>query len=223
MLADPDVAAGAALFAEPARAAIHAALMGDRALPATELAAAARVAPSTASFHLARLVEAGLLAVERHGRHRYYRLADERAARVVEALALVAPQRRARGLREARVGEALRAARTCYDHVAGRVGVGVTDALRADGVLTADFALGPNAERWLERFGLELPSRSRRPLARACLDWSERRPHVAGALGAALATALVQRRWLQRSGESRALKVTAAGRRALQREFALRV
>ena len=128
---DADVAAAAALIGEPARAALLLALMEEDALPARELAARARVAPSTASGHLARLVEGGLLAGERRGRHRYFRLAEPAVAVALEALAAIAPTRPVRSLRDATVSEAIRNARTCYDHLAGRLGVELSAALEA--------------------------------------------------------------------------------------------
>src|SRR5438034_1199453 len=138
MSADADVAAAASLLADPTRASFLLSLTEVDALPATELASRARVPASTASGHLAKLMEAGLVAVERQGRHRYFRLADPAVARALEALAVIAPERPARSLREAAVGEAVREARTCYDHLAGRLGVAVADALIRDGVLSAE-------------------------------------------------------------------------------------
>jgi DNA-binding transcriptional ArsR family regulator len=221
MLGDVDIASAAGLFADPARAAMLSALMDVHALPATELAAAGGVAPSTASFHLGKLLDAGLIEVERHGRHRYFRLGGPDVARAVEALSLVARPQPVRSLRDARASDALRAGRTCYDHLAGRLGVGIADHLRATAVLTEDFTLGPAAGGWLEDFGLELPSPARRPATRACLDWSERRHHVAGALGAALAATLFERGWLRRGAGTRAVRITDEGRHGLAATFGL--
>src|SRR5204863_1601197 len=175
---DVDVAAAAALLAEPTRTALVLAVIDDGPLPASELAARAGIAPSTASQHLARLVDGGFLATSKNGRHRYYRLGDPAVADALEALAIVAPQPEPRSLREATRGELLREARTCYDHLAGRLGVAVARALEAGGVVkrqNGGYALGPRVRR-LETLGVDLESleRQRRPVVRGCLDWSER-------------------------------------------------
>jgi DNA-binding transcriptional ArsR family regulator len=215
---DADIAAVAALLGDRARAEMMLALTEVDALPATDLARRAHISPQTASAHLAKLVDAALLEVERHGRHRYFRLADPAVAGALEALAVIAPERPVRSLRDATIGEALRAGRTCYDHLAGQLGVAVTDALR----LRLDegaFVVTRETRRGLDGLGIALDELDpgRRALARPCLDWSERRYHVAGALGAAVATSLFERRWLERVPGSRAVRVTAAGARGLAR------
>ncbi|HZT17140.1 MAG TPA: winged helix-turn-helix domain-containing protein [Gaiellaceae bacterium] len=216
MIADVDVSPVAALLGDPARARIAQALHDGRALPASDLARRAGVAASTASEHLAKLVEGGLLAVERSGRHRYFRLASGEVAHAIEALAAVAPPARPRSLRQASVGEALAAARTCYDHLAGALGVALADGLLARGAIEerdGDFALGPAAAETLAVLGIpSLPAR--RPAVRRCLDWSERRPHVAGAFGAALCTRALEACWVERLPGSRAVRLTEAGRKA---------
>jgi DNA-binding transcriptional ArsR family regulator len=232
MAGDADVAAVAALMGEPARAAVLFALADGRALAATTLAAEAGVARSTVSAHLARLVEGGLIRVEPSGRHRYFRLAGLEAADAIEALARIAPAQRVRSLRQDTHAGAVRHARTCYDHLAGRVGVALTDALVSDGVLTVEdgpdgrrdpvlgagtahrFALTDGGRQRLLGLGLELGRPSRRPLVRYCVDWSEQRPHIAGTLGAALLDMLIARRWVRR-GDRRVVRVTDAGRRGL--------
>src|SRR5213593_3259260 len=222
MLADADVARAAALIGDPTRASFLLALSEVEALPATELAARARVPASTASGHLAKLVGGGLLAVERLGRHRYYRLADPVVAEALEALAVIAPPRPARTLKEAVVGDAVRAARTCYDHLAGRLGVAIADALVRDGVLNReDGAFRVIDAPRLAELGIDVDelSRSRRALARPCLDWSERRHHVAGALGAALAKTAFANGWIERLPSGRAVRVTEEGRKALKRRL----
>jgi DNA-binding transcriptional ArsR family regulator len=216
MLADADIAPVAALLGDPARARMAQALHDGRALPAGELARRARIAASTASEHLARLVDAGLLAVERTGRHRYYRLASLEVAHAIEALAAIAPPARPRTLREATIGDALAEARTCYDHLAGRLGVALAEALVARGAVEDRgdaFVLGPGATVLLEQLGIDSLSKGRPPVLR-CLDWSERRPHVAGALGAALCARALEAGWVERLPTSRAVRVTPAGRRA---------
>jgi len=208
------------------------ALLDRRALPAGELARLAHVGPTTASVHLRKLVLGGLLAVEVHGRHRYFRLGGPDVARVLEALALVARPRAAESARQAYVADGIRFARTCYDHLAGRLGVLVADALLARHALTLDergLVPGPEAVSRFGALGVDVAEvsararRSRRPLARACLDWSERQYHLAGALGTALVTSLLGLRWVERAQTSRALRVTNTGRRALQRELDIRV
>lgn len=224
MQGDPDIAAAAALLAEPARAVLVTAVIADGELPATELAARAQIAPSTASEHLARLVAGGFLSSEKHGRHRYYRLADPAVAAAVEALALVAPQPTVRSLREATRSELLREARTCYDHLAGRVGVALARSLERDGTLVrrnSGYDLGPKSGARLEELGIDLAAleRLRRPIVRGCLDWSERELHVAGALGAALADRFFELGWIRRRDGNRSVEVTALGREAFSAEL----
>jgi DNA-binding transcriptional ArsR family regulator len=218
---DVDIAPVAGLLGDPARAAIVGALHDGRALPAGELARRAAIAPSTASEHLARLVTGGLLEVERGGRHRYFRIANAEVAQAVEALAAIAPRRRVRSLRDANTASALAEARTCYDHLAGRLGVAVAEALlRRRALSDADgrFAPGARARSVLADLGIDVHRVHvrRRPFALRCLDWSERRPHVAGALGAALAGRALEAGWVERRPASRALHVTDRGREALR-------
>jgi DNA-binding transcriptional ArsR family regulator len=226
MNADVNIAAVAALIADPTRAAFLDELLDGRALPAGELARRAGVTASTASTHLARLVEGGLIAVERSGRHRYFRLADPTVAHALEALAAVAPPKPVRSLRQSNLSAALRSGRTCYDHLAGLLGVQLTQALLELGWLAQGetaFTLTPKGEDRLTAFGLDLPTlkRSRRAFAPRCLDWSERRHHLAGALGAALLHRLLDLGWIVRTEASRAVKVTPEGRERLRRQFSL--
>ncbi|QEU84911.1 ArsR/SmtB family transcription factor [Streptomyces viridosporus] len=210
----------AGLIADETRAVCLLALLDGRAWTAGELARHAGVAASTLSEHLGRLVAGGLLAEERQGRHRYVRLADATAAQLVEDLAArLAPDdvRRPRTLRQAGAGSAMARGRTCYDHLAGRLGIAVTDALAARGLLRRDtgFALTDAGLRWFDAAGIALDRRGRRPLARACLDWTERRPHLAGAAGAALCGHALRAGWCVRIGSERAVRVTDTGERAL--------
>ncbi len=226
MPVDVDVAAAAELIGHPARAAMLGALMDDRGLPATELAAAAGVSAPTASSHLARLLDGGLVTVEQHGRHRYYRLAGHQVAEAVEALARIAPPGSAAApVADSRAGE-LRAARTCYDHLAGVLGVALADALQREGTLErrdGAFSVTSAGEARLAALGVDLDAvrGERRAFARACLDWSERRDHVAGALGAALLRRLLELGWIERDERSRAVHVTDAGRTALPQRLGL--
>ncbi|MEV6176703.1 winged helix-turn-helix domain-containing protein [Streptomyces sp. NPDC052015] len=216
----PLLARLAGLIADETRAACLLALLDGRAWTAGELARHAGVAASTLSEHLGKLVAGGLLTEERQGRHRYVRLAGARVAQLVEDLAAqVAPEEVAppRNLRASSAGSAMARGRTCYDHLAGRLGITVTDAFAARGLLLRDtgFALTETGLRWFEEAGIPLDRRGRRPLARACLDWTERRPHLAGVAGAALCRHALDAGWCVPIGSERAVKVTATGERAL--------
>ena len=220
-----DLAAIAALVGDPARANILCALLDGRALTAGELAYAARVSPQTTSGHLGKLATAHLVTAVQQGRHRYYRLAGPHVAAMLEsimAVASVAPPR----CRPIRIDARLRAARLCYDHIAGGLGVGLTDALTAHGhvELGADGGvLTPSGETFLHELGVDITEvrRSRRIFCKPCIDWSERRPHLAGAVGAALAKRLLALRWITRVRDSRALTVTPIGRMRLEETFGL--
>ncbi|WP_406214754.1 ArsR/SmtB family transcription factor [Streptomyces canus] len=216
----PQLARLAALIADETRAACLLALLDGRAWTAGELARHAGVAASTLSEHLGKLVAGGLLTEERQGRHRYVRLADARVAHLVEDLAAqVSPDAvpRPRNLRESSAGSAMARGRTCYDHLAGRLGIAVTDALTSRQLLCQDtgFALTDAGLAWFEATGIPLDRKGRRPLARACLDWTERRPHLAGVAGAALCRHALAEGWCVRIGSERAVKVTATGEQAL--------
>lgn len=220
-MTDVDLAATARLIGDPARAAMLDALVGGVPLPAGELARAAGVTAATASEHLAKLRRAGLVAVQPNGRHHYYRLGSAEVGHALEALAIVSPARPVRSLRAANTASALAYARTCYDHLAGSLGVAVHDALVAGGALRLDtdgYALTAEGERQFAGLGVDpAEARSaRRRFAYPCLDFTQRRPHLAGALGAGLCRCLLERGWLlrRRSGE-RALRLTDAGRSGL--------
>jgi DNA-binding transcriptional ArsR family regulator len=220
MRGDADVAAAAALLAEPARAALVLAVMDEGPLPASDLAARAGIARSTASEHLARLVDGGFLASNKRGRHRYYRFTDPAVAEAVEALAIVAPQPQVHSLREATHSELVRYARTCYDHLAGQLGVALARALEQEGALIrreGEYALGPKAVGWLAPLGIDLGElqRQQRPLVRGCLDWSERELHLAGSLGAAITERVFELGWIRRRAGNRSLEVTEEGRAGL--------
>lgn len=206
---DADIAAVARLLADGTRATFCVALMDGRFRTGGELARAAGVSASTASEHLSRLVEGGLLEETRQGRHRYVRLAGPEVAAAVESLGLLARARPVRSLREASAGAALRAGRTCYDHLAGRLGVAVTQALVERGVLDDSLALADLSP--LQPLRLDLGTGTR-AVVRPCLDWTERRHHVAGALPGALAGRLFELDWLERLGTGRAVRLTAEGR-----------
>jgi len=209
-----DIAAAAALMADPSRAAVLMELTDGRALPPSELAEVAGVSRSTMSEHLAKLQKAGFLAVERGGRNRYYRLAGPEVATAVEALAALAPRSEVHSLRQANRAGALGAARTCYGHLAGQLGVGITDALVDRGLVEREgevFLLTARGAEFLVDLGIEKPPRA----GKSCNDWSERRPHLAGKLGVALTKRLFELDWVRRTERRRAVEVTEVGKREL--------
>jgi DNA-binding transcriptional ArsR family regulator len=216
------MASVAALLGDPARANILTALMDGRALTAKELAFAAHVSPQTASGHLARLTDSSLLAVEKQGRHRYFRLASPLVGQMLESVMAVAgpepgPLSRWRG------GDALRTARTCYDHLAGRLGVALADSLEDAGHVALSQDGGEVTDRghaFLSGFGAE-PAAGKRVFCRPCLDWSERRAHIAGRLGASLAARCLELRWIERQRDSRAVTITAAGTQGFAEKFGI--
>ena len=241
MRGDADIAAVAAVL-DPARTKILIALGDGRALSASGIASEVGIAPSTASAHLGRLLEAGFLSVERHGRHRYYRLAGPEVGELLEALARFAPPAPVRSLKQGTRAEALRFARTCYDHLAGRLGSGLMAAMVRDGLLAGgdgtfdadaadhdrlaapggdvDYRLTQRGRDELAAFGIafdELPRR--RPLIRYCVDWTEQRHYLAGALGAAVAQRTLDLGWVQRQRAGRALLVTEEGYAGLRERF----
>ena len=213
-----DIAAAAALMADPSRAAVLMEMTDGRALPPSELAEVAGVSRSTMSEHLAKLQKAGFLAVERGGRNRYYRLAGPEVATAVEALAALAPRSEVRSLREANRAGALGAARTCYGHLAGELGVGITDAMVDRGLVEREgevFLLTEPGAEFLVDLGIEKPPRA----GKSCNDWSERRPHLAGKLGVALTKRLFELDWVRRTERRRAVEVTEVGKRELGRRL----
>lgn len=219
-----DIAALARMIGEPARATILSALLGGQWLTAGELARAARIAPPTASEHLGRLAAAGLIVDRRTGRHRYFALAGPEVAAVLESLARFADRSSADVRSRTPTDDALRYARSCYDHLAGRLGVALTEALRERGLIVGvALEVTARGEAELPGLGVDIASlrRAQRPLTRACLDWSERRDHLAGAVGAALLASMLARGWLTRLDGTRAVRVTLRGREGLYRALRL--
>ena len=219
------MAAIAALVGESGRARMLIALMDGRALTATELAQLAGVSASTASGHLGKLTQAGLLAVLPRGRHRYFRLASPAVARLLEGIMVVAAEPTSERP-EPRIGRLLREARTCYDHLAGRLGVALADALVQKGAIELGDEAGrvtELGESFLQSFGISLPPKrqSRRLDCRPCLDWSERRFHLAGVLGSALLARTLELGWIIRANEGRAVSMTPKGRRGFSDRFGL--
>lgn len=231
MLTTNAFAAIGALVGDPARASMLVALMDGRALTATELAVVAGVTPQTASGHLARLVAGELLAVERQGRHRYHRMATPAIAQMIEGMMAVAVTGSTMHRLAPRTGPkdvGMRKARTCYDHLAGRLAVGIADQMIARGEIMFGVDGGELTGlgvRLLDNLGIDIPQaacwRGRRAFCRPCLDWSERRPHIAGVVGRALLNHSIDSAWLRAVTGSRAVTVTPLGRRALTSLFEL--
>jgi DNA-binding transcriptional ArsR family regulator len=247
MTGDTDLAGVGALIGDPGRARVLRALADGRELPASVLAAEAGVAPSTASVHLAKLVDGGLVMAERHGRHRYFRLAGPDVARALEALARIAPPAPVRSLREGTRAQAVRAARTCYDHLAGRLGVALMAGLVENGVLAGgdgrhdrarahadrpsaigrdlDYRLTDGGARRLRELGVDVDGALAGPRTpiRYCVDWSEQAHHLSGALGAAVAARLFELGWVARLPRTRAVRLTDDGRAGLAEQFGVAV
>jgi DNA-binding transcriptional ArsR family regulator len=226
MHSEPDLSTIAALIGDPARSTILSALLNGQSLPAGELAHRAHITPQTTSLHLSKLVVGGLLTMERMGRHRYYRLKNADVARALESLATISAPPRPQKQPDSADYQAICFARTCYDHLAGKLGVVMTQALLARGLIRLHdrtYAVTKKGSGWLASWNIneqELHA-SRRLFARTCLDWSERRYHVAGALGAAIANRLLDEGWVTRIAGNRALRLTEAGRKGLKRELAI--
>jgi DNA-binding transcriptional ArsR family regulator len=224
MVTGPIIAEIAALVGDPARATMMSALLDGRALTAGQLALAARVTPQTASSHLAKMTRAGLLTVVRQGRHRHFRLASTAVVSMIEGIVAVALEQRPRYRPLSRHARAVHAARICYDHLAGRLSVDLTDALVArEYILLGDAAaeITTTGARFFTEFGIELNrlGSSHRHACRLCLDWTERRPHIAGAIGAAITRRCFELGWMERMKGSHAVLVTPLGRRGFQETF----
>lgn len=226
MSTTPNIAEMAALIADPSRSAMLLALLGGQTLLASELARQARITPQTASTHLAKLVEGRLLTVQSRGRHRYFRLSSAEVAHVIESLITIAPPVKVRSLRQSDQTKALHGARTCYDHIAGEMGVAVAESMVNRQWLVLgekEFTVTAAGRVGLLALGIDVAglSRGRRALAKPCLDWSERRYHVAGVLGASLAELFFSRGWIERLPATRAIRVTNLGTAGFAQYFDL--
>jgi DNA-binding transcriptional ArsR family regulator len=242
VLGDVEISEIGILLADRARCRVLMALNDGRALPASVLADEAGIARSTASSHLARLTDAGLLHVQTHGRHRYYQLAGPQVGELLEKLTQIAPARPVNSLRDGTRAAQLRAARSCYDHLAGRLGVAVMASMLQHAHLTGgdgihqpertrhdrvsgygrdvEYSLTPSGWRFLDAVGVEIPE-GNRALIRYCVDWSEQRHHLAGMLGRALLDRFLEARWVHRHKTMRSLRVTPEGRTALNEQFGI--
>ncbi|MDQ2137012.1 helix-turn-helix transcriptional regulator [Alcaligenaceae bacterium A4P071] len=221
---DLDVAAIAAAIGDPARAQMLCSLLDGCARTATELAALADVGASTASGHFARLREQGLVEIAVQGKHRYYRLANDDVAAALEALLVVAGVK-GKPFKPSTPTDMCHA-RTCYDHMAGEIGVGIHDRLIAKRFLAKqdqDYVLTPSGEAFMQEIGLDIETaqNKRRSFAKPCMDWSARRPHLGGALGAALLTHVLHHGWVEKDLDSRVLRVTPKGSKPLEKLFGL--
>jgi DNA-binding transcriptional ArsR family regulator len=221
MIAGPIIAEIATLVGDPARATMVSALLDGRALTASELARAARITPQTASSHLGKLTNGGLLSVDRHGRHRYFRLASATVAEMIEGIVAVALEKRPKFRPLSGQARAVSAARICYDHLAGRLSVDLTDALVVREYIVLDdktAEITTAGAGFFAEFGIALPKRR---LTRLCLDWTERRPHIAGALGTAITKRFFDLGWIERMKRSQAVIITPLGRRGFLETFGI--
>lgn len=223
----PNAAKVAALVSESSRAAILTVLLDGRFHPASELAYLAGIKPQTASFHLTKMVDANIVAVEKQGRHRYYGIENQEVAQVMESLLSIAPPVEIKSLKQASEDKAIRYARTCYDHLAGNVGVRLTEALVQSGIICEEkdrFLVTHKGMEFFAAFQIDLErvkKKTRRSFSHKCLDWSERRHHLAGALGNALLERLLELNWIQRLPKTRAIKITADGKQGFKDIFSI--
>ncbi|CAM3819222.1 winged helix-turn-helix domain-containing protein [Aeromicrobium ponti] len=220
MRSGPDASTIASLISDPSRAAILTVLMDGRSHPAGDLAYAANIKPQTASFHLAKMLEVNVVSLEKQGRHRYYRIENIEIAKALETLLAISPQPKVKSFKQVTENENLRFARTCYDHLAGKLGVKLMDALVDKGYIieeSNEILITKEGEIFLELFDipLDIVRKKRRSFVHKCLDWSERRHHLAGALGHELFERFFELQWIERMEKTRAIRITSAGRKGL--------
>ncbi|MFP7233206.1 winged helix-turn-helix domain-containing protein [Bacillus subtilis] len=225
---NPNIAKISSLLSDPSRSSILLSLMDGRIHPAGELAYLANIKPQTASFHLNKLLEAKLISVEKHGRHRYYRLSNSDAANMIEQLLHIAPEARVTSLKDSKEKRDLQFARTCYDHLAGYVGVQITNSLVEQGMLKkvdVNFEVTSEGSLFFSNLGIheEQQRNKRRAFARCCLDWSERQQHLAGALGNALLVRMLEEEWIVRMPKTRAVGITQSGKIAFEKYLKLSI
>ncbi|PLR85643.1 ArsR/SmtB family transcription factor [Bacillus sp. V33-4] len=228
MNANPNIAIIASIVSEASRAAILTVLLDGRFHPASELAYMAGIKPQTASFHLHKMVDANIITVEKQGRHRYYGIRNPEVAQVMESLLSIAPTNQIKSFKQAKEDKEIRAARTCYDHLAGNLGVKITDSLISMGMIKEqqkDFIITEKGEQFFLSLQIDIQQvkRKRRSFSHKCLDWTERRPHLAGALGNALFEKLLELKWIKRIPQTRAIKITSVGKTGLKELFSIDV
>ncbi|MBM7583669.1 DNA-binding transcriptional ArsR family regulator [Bacillus pakistanensis] len=228
MNANPNVAKVASLVSETSRATILTVLLDGRFHTASELSYMAGIKPQTASFHLAKMVEAKVVSVQKQGRHRYYGIQDHEVAHVMESFLSLAPPVEIKSLKQSSEDKAIRYARTCYDHIAGNLGVQLTDYFINNRYILEEsngFSVTEKGEEFFKTFQIDLNivKKKKRSFSHKCLDWSERRFHLAGALGNALLERLLELNWIQRIPKTRAIKVTPAGKKGFKDRFSIDV
>lgn len=223
---NPDISKISSLLSDPTRSLILLSLMDGTIHPSNELAYIAKVKPQTASFHLHKMLEANLVSVEKHGRHCYYKLKNSETAKIIEQLLIISPSTSVKSFKGSREKSAIHFARTCYDHLAGYVGVQITNSLVQQGILIKidmNFEVTTEGSRFLKEFGIDEEdlNNKRRALARCCLDWTERQHHIAGALGNALLEKMFELEWFSRMPQTRAVKITPKGRLELAKRLSI--
>lgn len=223
---NPNISKIAALLSDQTRSSILLSLMDGTIHPVSELAYIAKVKPQTASFHLHKMLEANLISVEKHGRHRYYRLISSDVATVIESMLNISPEPPVNSLRDSREKSAIHYARTCYDHLAGYMGVQITNSLIQQNIIKKEglnFEVTQEGNHFFQSFGINIDEqkKKRRAYARCCLDWSERQHHIAGALGNALLVKMLEQQWITRLPNTRAIKVTSNGSTQIKKNFGL--
>ncbi|MED3562735.1 helix-turn-helix domain-containing protein [Bacillus xiapuensis] len=223
MMINPNLSNIASIISDPSRAAILTVLMDNRFHSAGELAYMARIKPQTTSYHLAKLIDADLIMVENQGRHRYFKIQNQEVAQIMETLLTLSSPPKIRSLKQSTEDKQVRFARTCYDHPAGYLGVQLTEALIKKEYLTDEFILTDSGAAFLSSLGIDIQEvrKKRRSFCHKCLDWSEKRYHVAGALGYAILELLLNNHWVERLPKTRALKITNGGKKALKEIFSI--
>ncbi|WP_243522340.1 helix-turn-helix transcriptional regulator [Bacillus pseudomycoides] len=223
-----NVAKIASLISDTSRATILVQLLDGRPHPATELAHAAKIKPQTASFHLQKLYEAQIIDVEKHGRHRYYKIANHEIAESLENILYLAPPEPVQSFKQSKGSKEIQYARTCYDHLAGKIGVEITNSLLDNEILIKDglqFKVTKKGQEFFEGFDIDLNSlhKKRRFFSKCCLDWSERQHHLAGSLGNAILEKMLKENWIIRAEHSRAIHITPLGKRKIYETFSIQI
>lgn len=227
MFGNHPIADSAVLFSDPARVTILTSLLGGESRPAGELARLANLSPQAATAHLSKMVEGGLLSFRRLGRHHYYQIANPEVGNALEALAVLTPTSRPRSS-EDQSHRALRYARTCYDHLAGQLAIQIWEGMNTFGIISTGSGapeLTTRGEEVIGDIGIDVPGlhRMKRAFTRSCLDWTERKHHLAGALGSALLARFVAQGWVSKTSKSRAVRVTDEGEKALKTLFSISI